>query len=136
MFQHNERESLPQSTTIGKQVTINGTFASDGNVVFDGNMEKGNIRIGDTLVVGPTAHIKGTVEVGKLTVNGIIEGNVIVQDDLEIGATGNIHGDIVVHGKLIIVKGGTFNGKCDMSSKDGKTKIGTKLEGTELVSDE
>lgn len=134
MFQNNERDGLPQSTTIGKQVTINGTFASDGNVVFDGSMEKGNVRIGGTLVVGPTAHIKGTVEVGKLTVNGIIEGNVVVQDDLEIGATGKIKGDILVHGKLIIVKGGTFNGKCDMGKNNEVQE--TQQEASEEVNDE
>ncbi len=135
MFQNNDRDGLPQSTTIGKQVTINGTFASDGNVVFDGSMEKGNVRIGGTLVVGPTANIKGTVEVGKLTVNGIIEGNVIVQDDLEIGATGKIKGDIMVHGKLIIIKGGIFNGKCDMGSKNTEHEEAEK-DGSEEVSDE
>lgn len=134
MFQNNDRDGLPQSTTIGKQVTINGTFASDGNVVFDGNMEKGNIRIGGTFVVGPTAHIKGMVEVGKLTVNGVIEGNVVVQEDLEIGATGRIKGDIMVHGKLIIVKGGIFNGKCDMG-KNNEAKD-TELEASEEVNDE
>lgn len=135
MFQNNDRDGLPQSTTIGKQVMINGTFASDGNVVFDGSMEKGNVRIGGTLVVGTTAHIKGTVEVGKLTVNGIIEGNVVVQEDLEIGATGKIKGDIIVHGKLIIVKGGMFNGKCDMGTKNTEQEEGEK-EGSEEISDE
>jgi cytoskeletal protein CcmA (bactofilin family) len=135
MFQNNDRDGLPQSTTIGKQVTINGTFASDGNVVFDGSMEKGNVRISGTLVVGTTANIKGTVEVGKLTVNGIIEGNVVVQEDLEIGATGKIKGDIIVHGKLIITKGGIFNGKCDMGSKNTEHEK-TKKDGSEEVNDE
>lgn len=135
MFQNNEREGLPQSTTIGKQVTINGTFASDGNVVFDGNMEKGNIQISGTLVVGPTATIKGTIEVGKLTVNGRIEGNVVVQEDLEIGATGHIHGDLIIRGKLIITKGGTFNGKCDMG-EGNNDKTANAPEESEAVNDE
>ena len=116
MFQTFERDAVPQATTIGKQVKISGTLASDGNVIFDGTLEKGTINIAGELTIGTSALIKGEVKVGKLIVNGTIEGNVFVKEDMEIGATGKIHGDISVQGKFIITKGGTFNGKCDMGA--------------------
>lgn len=112
MFQSNE--PVQHVTNIGKQMKISGTLASDGNLVFDGVLEKGTIRIGGSLTVGPEAFIKGEVEAQKLIVNGAIEGNVIIKEDLEIGASGKISGDITVYGKLIITKGGLFNGKCTM----------------------
>lgn len=117
MFQTLQRdEPIPQATTIGKQVKISGTLASDGNVIFDGTLEKGTINIAGELTIGSSALIKGEVKAGKLIVNGTVEGNVIVKEDMEIGASGKINGDINVHGKFIITKGGTFNGKCDMGS--------------------
>lgn len=117
MFQTFERDAVPQATTIGKQVKISGTLASDGNVIFDGTLEKGTISIAGELTVGNSALIKGEVKAGKLLVNGTIEGNVFVKEDMEIGATGKIHGDISVQGKFTITKGGMFNGKCDMGAQ-------------------
>jgi len=112
MFQSNE--PVQHATTIGKQMKITGTLASDGNLIFDGVLEKGIIRIGGHLTVGQEAHIKGEVEAQKLVLNGTLEGNVVIKEDLEIGATGRISGDITVHGKLVVTKGGIINGKCVM----------------------
>lgn len=116
MFQSNDRDTTQNVTTIGQQMKISGTLASDGNVLFDGTLEKGTIRIGGHLTVGGGAYIKGEVEARKLVVNGKIEGNVSVKEDLEIGEAGAISGDITVQGKLIINKGGVFNGKCTMGT--------------------
>ncbi|OGC82036.1 MAG: hypothetical protein A2V81_02680 [Candidatus Abawacabacteria bacterium RBG_16_42_10] len=128
MFQTIQRDDpIPQATTIGKQVKISGTLASDGNVIFDGTLEKGTINIAGELTIGNSAMIKGEVQAGKLIVNGLVEGNVIVKEDMEIGATGRINGDISVHGKFTITKGGTFNGKCDMGG------IGTINTTTSIV---
>ncbi len=133
MFQNqNEpKTGLPQATTIGEQVTISGTLASDGNVNFNGLLEKGTVRINGMLTVGNNATIRGTVAVGRLIVNGLIEGNVSVEEDLEIGETGHIDGDIKVKGKLIIAKGGTFNGKCDMGQTTNSEAASSEEDTTE-----
>ncbi|MBP6085091.1 polymer-forming cytoskeletal protein [Candidatus Gracilibacteria bacterium] len=133
MFQNQtERDTgLPQATTIGEQVTISGTLASDGNVNFNGLLEKGMVRINGMLTVGNNATIRGTVEVGKLVVNGLIVGNVAVKEDLEIGATGHIDGDIIVEGQLTITKGGTFNGKCDMGKQTAAVEESSEEASTE-----
>lgn len=117
MFQAKDQDTLSNATTIGKHMKITGTLASDGNVVFDGTLDKGTIRIGGSLLVGSGAFIKGEVDAQRLTVNGNIEGNITVKEDLEIGASGKIQGDVVVHGKLVITKGGIFNGKCSMGQE-------------------
>ena len=120
MFQSNDRDTTQNVTTIGKQMKISGTLASDGNVLFDGTLEKGTIRIGGHLTVGGGAYIKGEVEAQRLIVNGKIEGNIFVKEDLEIGDAGSISGDITVQGKLIINKGGIFNGKCNMGTNNAE----------------
>ncbi len=130
MFQTFERDAVPQATTIGKQVKISGTLASDGNVIFDGTLEEGTINIAGELTIGTSALIKGEVKAGKLLVNGTIEGNVFVKEDMEIGATGKIHGDISVQGKFTITKGGSFNGKCDMGTSAG---TGTTINTTSSI---
>ncbi|MBI4836764.1 MAG: polymer-forming cytoskeletal protein [Candidatus Abawacabacteria bacterium] len=129
MFQSNERETQQHVTTIGKQMKITGTLASDSNVIFDGTLEKGTIKIGGSLTVGIGALIKGEVDTQKLTVNGTIEGNVSVKEDLEIGTSGKITGDITVRGKLIITKGGILNGRCTMgheSNSDNEAPAPTR----------
>lgn len=124
MFQSsNDREPMQNVTTIGKQMKISGNLASDGNVVFDGTLEKGTIKIGGHLTVGNEAYIKGEVESQRLIVNGKIEGNVLVKEDLEIGVSGCINGDIVVQGKLIINKGGILNGKCAMGENSSDNNM-------------
>jgi len=119
MFQAKDQDTMANATTIGKHMKITGTLASDGNVVFDGTLDKGTIRIGGSLLVGTGAFIKGEVEAQRLTVNGNIEGNITVKEDLEIGASGKIQGDVLVYGKLVITKGGIFNGKCAMGQETG-----------------
>lgn len=134
MFQSNE--PVLHATTIGKQMKITGTLASDGNLTFDGILEKGTIRIGGSLTVGPEAFIKGEVEAQKLIVNGAIEGNVMVKEDLEIGASGKISGDITVYGNLIVTKGGVFNGKCTMGQDSNTTATPEQTTGRRSVSRE
>ncbi len=134
MFQTLQRDDpIPQATTIGKQVRISGTLASDGNVIFDGTLEKGTINIAGELTIGSGSLIKGEVKAGKLIVNGTIEGNVIVKEDMEIGATGRINGDINVHGKFTITKGGTFNGKCDMGGTVSNASSNTISTSSAIV---
>lgn len=139
MFQAKDQDSMSNATTIGKHMKITGTLASDGNVVFDGTLDKGTIRIGGNLVVGVGALIKGEVEAQKLVVNGSIEGAINVKEDLEIGATGKIQGDISVHGKLVIVKGGLFSGRCimgqDTASETPTTKRSLSRDKKEQVNE-
>lgn len=111
----NNGARVASDTTIGAHVKINGTLSSDGDVQFDGLLEKGEMQIKGCLTVGPTAKVNAQVKAEQLVVHGTIEGNVTTKADVEIGASGRVQGDINAGGNLVIHPGGVFIGKSMMS---------------------
>lgn len=99
----------------GKDSLFNGKMTSEGIFRLDGKVE-GEIFHSGTLIIGETAVIKGKVEVNTLTLNGMLEGQVIAKDRLEIHSKGRLYGTISTP-ILVIQDGGIFEGDCRMGSK-------------------
>jgi cytoskeletal protein CcmA (bactofilin family) len=110
----------------GKDSLFNGKMTSEGIFRLDGKVE-GEIFHSGTLIIGDTAVIKGKVEVNTLTLNGMLQGQVIAKDRLEIHSKGKLYGTISTP-ILIIQDGGIFEGDCRMGSKSDN---GTDLEGVD-----
>ena len=101
-------------TILGREAKFSGKLTFEGAVRIDGKFE-GEIFTDDLLLVGPGAEVKATLNVGSVVINGTVEGDVVAKSSVEIKAPGRLKGNIRTP-TLVIEKGVTFDGSCQMSS--------------------
>jgi cytoskeletal protein CcmA (bactofilin family) len=104
-------------TLIAKGVKVEGEFASQGDVVIEGEVH-GTLNCAGLLTVGAEAKIKADVRAGDALVAGSIEGNVTVMRRLELEETAKIIGDVTC--EVVMVKAG--------ASLTGRMMVGRKPE--------
>ncbi|HWR39222.1 MAG TPA: polymer-forming cytoskeletal protein [Patescibacteria group bacterium] len=99
-------------TLLGKDTTIKGTILAKGTLRIDGNVE-GDVTTSGDIVVGETGKLVAQIKARSATVAGTINGNLDIQEKLELLSSARLDGDIKV-GKLIIGEGAVFHGACEM----------------------
>lgn len=92
--------------------TIEGKITSQSNIRIDGTVI-GTIDTKGRLVVGPKGKIEGDVVCSNAEVEGMIDGQIRVNELLTLRSTAKILGDINT-GKLAIEPGASFTGSCNM----------------------
>ena len=88
-----------------------GTLRIDGQ--FDGKVNAVFVTLGETGV------IKGEVSAKKIIIGGKVEGNLRVEELLEIKATGKVLGDIFTK-RISITEGAKVNGKIEMEVDENR----------------
>ncbi len=110
-------------TVVGPSVTVEGDFASEGNIIVKGTVS-GNVTTSRLLSVEEGARIFANVKAGTAVIAGSIKGNVKVESKLELTETAQILGDIVCR-DLEVESGALIQGKVTM---DGINIDGDKSE--------
>ncbi len=101
-------------TFVGKGVEFKGKAQFEGTVRVDGNFE-GEITIDDTLILGETAVIKGTITGGTIVSSGRIEGVITANKKIQLLKPAILIGD--VHTPTFAMEEGVyFQGECDMGA--------------------
>ena len=101
-------------TFLGKGVDFKGKAQFEGTVRVDGNFE-GEITIDDTLIIGETALIKGTITGGTIVSSGRIEGIITANKKIQLLKPAVLIGD--VHTPAFAMEEGVyFQGECDMGA--------------------
>ena len=100
---------LDSSTTIVGDIKFKDSFRIDGKF-------KGEIKKGNTLIIGETGDVEADIEVNNISINGKLKGTVIATEKIEIFSNGSVTGKIVSP-KLIIKEGAFFQGSCQMNLK-------------------
>ena len=108
---------------LGEGSKLTGKFEFEGVSRIDGNFD-GEIVSKDTLVIGASAVVKAVVKVGKLILEGKLEGDVTAKEEILIHPTGKLYGNIDTPA-LIIEKGAIFEGSSKMSNEK-KIKVNDK----------
>ncbi|MDM7994476.1 MAG: polymer-forming cytoskeletal protein [Acidobacteriota bacterium] len=98
---------------LGTQSELEGELRIKGVLRLDGTV-KGKI-VADQVILSETAYIKGEILAKKIIVGGTVEGTLRASTLLEIGSKGSVQGEIFAE-KLVVLEGGTFNGRIDMRS--------------------
>ena len=104
--------SSGQETIIAQGVKVEGDFTSAGDVLIEGQVA-GTIRTAANLRVGETARITADVTAASAVVAGEIQGNVHIEERLELLDTSVIHGDVECK-VLAVAAGATINGRVTM----------------------
>jgi len=121
-------------TIIGSDIHISGDMQFVGKALIEGYFE-GNIKAEENdskLTISEGGHVKGSVAVPHLLVNGMIEGDVCVAEHLECGQKARIIGD-VQYNQMEIAVGGQVDGKLSPKS-EGEIVEEDKKTGAELSS--
>jgi cytoskeletal protein CcmA (bactofilin family) len=102
-------------TTLSGEVVFKGMLRVDGHLTGRIGSEKG------TLIVSSGGRVDADVEVATAKINGVVNGDIIASERLELGRTAEVHGNIQAP-VLVIEQGAIFEGSCRMKSKDAAQK--------------
>jgi cytoskeletal protein CcmA (bactofilin family) len=110
MTEHPHSEEI--ATTLGKGTHFDGVMRFKDSLKILGSFH-GEIISGGRRVVADGADIRANIKVGSIVVGGIVHGNIVAKEKLEMLTTGKVFGNIKT-AKLVIADGVLFEGKCEM----------------------
>jgi cytoskeletal protein CcmA (bactofilin family) len=112
---------IGSGTEFQGELNVKGSLRVEGQ--FDGKVNAPYVILAETGV------IKGEVSAKKIIIEGKVEGNLRVQEIVEIKATGKVLGDIFTK-KISITEGAKVNGKIEMEVDEDRV-IDFKSKGGE-----
>jgi cytoskeletal protein CcmA (bactofilin family) len=98
----------PKATVLAKDDSVSGKLALKGPGQVLGNFS-GEIDCDGDLLVGPDAHVEADIRGVRVTIAGLMRGNVIASGRLKITSSGRLEGDATV-GALVVQEGGVHYG--------------------------
>jgi len=99
---------------LDKGTFFKGEVQFDDLLRVDGKFE-GVIKSNSELVVGESAEVKGTIDVGSAVINGFVDGIVKAKTKLELHEKAVVKGEI--NAPIIVIReGAVFDGSCKMGN--------------------
>ena len=102
------------TTVIGPSIIIKGKLRSAEDLVVKGRIEAA-ITSTKALIIENSGIVKANVEVKSIRISGILVGNIVAEERVEIASDGRVVGDIYAP-RILISDGAAFKGKIDMES--------------------
>ena len=111
-----ETPEIPEPTcAVGAGASFDGVLTFWGLARVDGKL-RGEVVADGTLEVGPEADVHAKVEVDVLVVEGLVEGEVLARERVEVRATGRITAAVRTP-SLVLEEGGSLEGRIEMTRK-------------------
>jgi cytoskeletal protein CcmA (bactofilin family) len=110
-------ESSESSLMIGEGVTITGTIKAENKVTVQGAID-GDVEC-NSVTINKSGNFKGNIKTNTMIVEGKAEGELNVNDVLNIKSEGNVNGKIF-YGEIQIEKGGKLSGEINHRDKNNK----------------
>jgi cytoskeletal protein CcmA (bactofilin family) len=114
------QKSTSTPTLISKGCIVEGRIESDVFVRIDGHI-KGDVFIGEGLIVGENGLIEGNVNTREIVIFGTINGTVKA-DSIDIKSSGKILGELHTN-SLQVEKGAIYVGSVIMKNNYTKKEI-------------
>ncbi|MEZ5314966.1 MAG: polymer-forming cytoskeletal protein [Chlamydiales bacterium] len=89
---HFMKEEDPE-TTLGEGVTFRGELSFERLLRIDGSFE-GELLSQGKVIIGPKGKVKANLNLREAVIEGEVEGNIVVQEKLELRGEALIKGDI------------------------------------------
>jgi cytoskeletal protein CcmA (bactofilin family) len=115
-------------TVLTGEAVFKGMLRVDGHLQGRISSEKG------TLIVSSGGRVDADIKVAAAKINGVVNGDIVASERLELGRTAKVYGDIYTPA-LLIEDGAIFEGSCRMSAvnaEHGKQQA-EKAGGKEFV---
>ncbi len=110
------------TTIIGESILISGALTGDEDLTVLGRVH-GTVSLTKTLVVEESGIVKADIEVRNAVISGVLVGNIVASDSVEILEKGRVVGDIKAP-RVIIVDGARFRGNVDMGNLEAPRASG------------
>ena len=98
---------------VGHGTVLTGETHFQMMLRVDGQLTGTVTSHGGTLIVGTNGQVDANVSVGVATVNGVINGDVVATEKIQLGRTARVMGNISTP-RLVIEEGAVFEGGCTM----------------------
>ncbi len=102
---------LDRGSHFKGELTFEETFRIDGRF-------EGKIRSGAELILGDSADVDADIQVGRLSVNGKLQGSVHATERIELLARSRVFATLESP-ILKVEEGAFFQGACQMSERSG-----------------
>lgn len=102
-------------TVLNGEANFKGMLRIDGHLTGRINSEKG------TLIVSAGGQVDANIEVATAKINGIVRGDIIATERIEMGRTAQLYGNIQTPA-LVIDQGALFEGTCRMVQARAEVK--------------
>ncbi len=140
-------KALTESETIAREIkdgSLSG-FVGSGTVITGEASFKSMLRVdgrfsgriastGGTLIVGAGGQVDANIEVSVATIHGVVNGDIIATDRVELGRAAKLTGNIQTP-SLMIEQGAVFEGSCKMTQAKSASERPPKVERKDNVLD-
>jgi len=96
-------------SVIGEQLIIRGDIAGEEDIIIYGRIQ-GDLRIDGSVVLEASGIVKGTINSEIVVIRGILIGDIIASNYVEISPDGRMVGNVTTP-HLILQEGGTMKGQ-------------------------
>src|SRR5712692_5408942 len=140
-------KALTESETIAREIkdgTLSGFVGSGTSVTgeatfkamlrIDGHFSGRITSSSGALLVGAGGQVDANVEVAVATIHGVVNGDIIAGQRIELGRAGKLNGNIQTP-SLVIEQGGVAEGSCKMMQQKAATDKSSKVERKDNVID-
>src|SRR5688572_13634140 len=114
------------TTYIAATTSVVGTIAGQGAFVFCGTVE-GDCDIDGPLTLAAGGHWKGTLKANDIVVAGIVEGDVIAKQRVEILGTARVTGSLSGN-SIAVAEGAVIEGEIRVMSGGAPTSFQEKRQ--------
>ncbi len=123
--------SKAENTVIGPSILISGKLSGDEDLTVRGRLE-GEVQLSKTLILEPSGIVKANVRVRNAVVSGVVVGNIVAEESVELTKEGRMVGDIKAP-RVIIVEGASFRGRVDMGDLQPSRNAGDRPAARPVV---
>jgi cytoskeletal protein CcmA (bactofilin family) len=106
-------------TTLGEGVTFRGELSFERLLRIDGTFE-GELLSQGKVVVGPKGKVKANLKLREAIIEGVVEGNITVEEKLELRGDARIQGDITAK-TLCVDEGVSIHGIVSVGERNSST---------------
>jgi len=111
-------------TVLGPSLVFKGDLAGSEDLIISGQVEgKVNVQ-GHSITVGPEGKVKAEIRASRVVIEGLVQGNINVQERVEIHKTGHVVGDLMAPG-ISIEDGAYYKGKIEII-REGEQETETR----------
>lgn len=103
-------------TLIAADVEITGAMKCAGGVKMAGKLN-GDLVCGGDVLVEKGAAVKGNIAAASIVVLGLVKGNIVAKDRLELKGAARVAGDIRAR-RLVVEEGVSLVGKSEVSASE------------------
>ena len=127
-------DDISINTMIGSGSIITGNVKIDGFVRVDGDID-GNLETTGKIIIGDKARIRGNVSSSSVIVGGIVNGDIIAPDFVQIFSSAIILGDVISK-RVKVEQGAIIEGYClSVSDEEEFTRLKERWQDKRSVTE-